>query len=80
MKRLELTEEQEELILDLLCENFPWLEDLLYDDEKPIEDLINFLGSLAYSYGFKEGKEQIEKTIKTFEYGINEKPIKIYEN
>ena len=39
-----------EELYDLILENFPWLEDLLNDKEAPIEDVIAFVGGLAYKY------------------------------
>jgi hypothetical protein len=45
-----------EELYDLILENFPWLEDLLNDDEAPIEDVIAFVGGLAYKYGYEAGK------------------------
>jgi len=73
-------EKYEEAILDVLIDLFPWLVELLDDPDRPIEELINYVGGMAYSYGHKAGidKYYAERKKKVYDpKNINEKK---YEN
>ena len=55
MTNIDLLEE----LYDLLLENFPFIEDLLNSEEEPIEEVIAFVGGLAYKYGYEAGKKDM---------------------
>lgn len=74
-------DKEEELIYDLLIDNFPWIIELFDDVDRPLEDVINFLGGLAYSYGYKAGQVDFLKERKKTLYDPKLKEQKkIYEN
>lgn len=71
----------EEAIIDVLVERFPWLVELLDEPDRPIEELINYVGGMAYSYGYKAGyHSQIADRKKTLYDPKLEKDDKKYEN
>lgn len=74
--------DDEELIYDLLLDRFPWLVDLFDDPHKPIEEVIQFVGGLAYNYGYEKATNDFKNTAKkrkTDLYDIK-KEVKKYEN
>ena len=74
-------EKYEEAILDVLIDNFPWLVELLDDPDRPIEDLINFIGGMAYSYGYKAGiNSYLAERKKNLYDPRDDTKVKKYEN
>ena len=67
-----------EELYDLILENFPWLEDLLNDKEAPIEDVIAFVGGLAYKYGYEAGKRDFSAYYES-QYGSVYAPLKSFD-
>ena len=71
----------EDAIIDVLLERFPWLIELLEVPDQPIEDLIKFLAGMAFSYGYRAGKnESLIETKKKLYDPITNEEKKSYDN
>ena len=67
-----------EELYDLILENFPWLAALLDNEEAPIEDVIAFIGGLAYKYGYEAGKKDFLAYYEA-QYGSLYAPLKSFD-